>query len=112
MARYHVPITGQTRRYDCNAARGAEMESLVTSGVSDLFETRHRAGRGRHCQRNDARGAGEGRGGRTEGRTLKKNREMKQGPTMLLKIKDRFWEPKMSMKIKCLALGCRDIYET
>jgi hypothetical protein len=37
------------------------------------------------------------------GNGIPKKREMKEGPTMLLIIKGRFWEPTMFMKINELA---------
>ena len=42
---------------------------------------------------------------------MRKNREMKEGPTILLIIKDRYWKPTMSMKTNKLTYKCRDVYE-
>jgi len=46
------------------------------------------------------------------GKRFAKNREMKEGPTMLLIIKDRFWEPTMFMKTDELTQICYDMYDT
>ena len=45
------------------------------------------------------------------GKALEKNREMKEGPTILLIIKDRFSEPTMFMKSKLLSSAGHDVYE-
>jgi hypothetical protein len=45
------------------------------------------------------------------GKQTPTNREMKEGPTMLLITKHRFWEPTMFMKTNHLTRLSHDLYE-
>jgi hypothetical protein len=109
MTSCRLPIAGQTRRYESNAAQGVETVSLAKSRVTTPAKLGTKSDHSHQCQR-DA--AAEVPGARMGGvGSTKKSRNEGRTHDVIDNKGSIFWEPTISMKIQCLAPICHDIYE-